>query len=156
MSSVDLRWVTPIAKIKGGDRKDSRLLKRDARYARDFIETRPWYGRIEGEYFAYGVGGVAAVFLFHVHDERDQALAWVWVIQGDLPAAEVRDESTPMDALRAYIRKMREWAEAVRAGRSVEDLVPVNAAPTLEWADELESRLQFLEENFFQDEDGQQ
>src|SRR5687768_8641596 len=120
MSEVDLSWVVPINDMKGGDRQDTRLLKRDAKRARDFIETRPWYRDVHSMCFGYGVGGVAAVFLFHVFDTRDEGYVWVWVIEGDLPTAEVRDVPTPVDAFRAYIQMMRAWVEAAQVGGSVE------------------------------------
>lgn len=150
MSEVDLSWVVPISEMKGEDRKDARLLKRDAEYARDFIETRPWCRDVHSMFFGYGVGGVASVFLFHAFDARDQDYVWVWVIQGDVPAAEVRDVPTPVDAFRAYIQMMREWVAAAESGASVDHLVPVNVPPTYEHAEALAGRLDFLEENFLE------
>ena len=148
MSDVDLSRVVPVSDMKGDDRKDSRLLKRDAKNARDFIETRPWYRDVHSMCIGYGVGGVASVFLFHAFDTRDQDFAWVWVIQGDLPAAEVRDVPTPVDAFRAYIQMMREWVGAAESGTSVEHLVAVNVPPSPEHAALLARRLDFLEEHF--------
>jgi hypothetical protein len=39
---------------------------------------------------------------------------------------------------------MTRWVEAVRAGTSLEDVIPVRAEPTLEHAAMLASRLQFI------------
>ena len=49
-------------------------------------------------------------------------------------------------ALDAYLGKMQDWVDAVDEGRSVEDLLPVNAAPTKEYADLLRGRLEFIGE----------
>ncbi|HET7731895.1 MAG TPA: hypothetical protein VFK48_17880, partial [Usitatibacter sp.] len=48
-------------------------------------------------------------------------------------------------ALRAYIGEMRRWVEAVKAGKPVTELIPVNGAPTRDNAMALESRLAFIE-----------
>jgi hypothetical protein len=41
---------------------------------------------------------------------------------------------------------MRRWVEAVNLGQSIDDLIPVNAPASPEYAAKLESRLAFLEE----------
>jgi hypothetical protein len=41
---------------------------------------------------------------------------------------------------------MHEWVEAVRTGRPVENVIPVNVPPTVEWATELKTRLEFLQD----------
>lgn len=48
-------------------------------------------------------------------------------------------------ALRGYIEEMREWVAAVRAGESVDNVIPVNAPATLQNADALCSRLDHME-----------
>jgi len=47
--------------------------------------------------------------------------------------------------LQGYIEEMSAWVEAVRKGELVDDLIPVNAAPTKENASALFTRLRFLE-----------
>jgi hypothetical protein len=41
---------------------------------------------------------------------------------------------------------MQEWVDAARAGGSVADLIPVNVPPTVENAERLGRRLQFIDE----------
>jgi transposase-like protein len=53
--------------------------------------------------------------------------------------------TNPACALKVYIELMRKWVNAVREGQPTEELIPVNVAPTEEWAKELEGRLRFLE-----------
>jgi hypothetical protein len=50
-------------------------------------------------------------------------------------------------ALRAYVREMRRWVAAVRAGSSLREIIPVRAEPTREHADMLASRLDCIEEH---------
>ena len=87
-----------------------------------------------------------AVFLFHILPARDGVDDWLWVVTGDLPPAYlVMDESPDAaSALRAYVREMRQWTDAARSGESVEGLIPVNADPSVENADRLAKRLDFL------------
>lgn len=47
---------------------------------------------------------------------------------------------------------MGEWAQAARQGKPVNDLIPVNVAPTLAYAEQLDSRLAMLREFFLEDE----
>jgi hypothetical protein len=47
--------------------------------------------------------------------------------------------------LDGYIGEMEAWIEAVENGRPTDELIPVNAAPTLQNAEALKSRLAFLE-----------
>jgi len=54
------------------------------------------------------------------------------------------DNPTAADALDAYCLEMELWVEAVKGGKSVENLIPVNVAPTLENAEQLGGRLVFL------------
>jgi len=39
---------------------------------------------------------------------------------------------------------MRGWVDAAKNGEPVDDLIPVNVPPTPEWAEELDSRLNFI------------
>jgi len=43
------------------------------------------------------------------------------------------------------MRAMQDWVEAAKAGRSVENLIPINVPPTPENAARIESRLRFLD-----------
>ncbi len=52
---------------------------------------------------------------------------------------------SPRSALDGYIGEMEAWIEAAENGRPTDELIPVNAAPTLQNAEALKSRLAFLE-----------
>jgi Ni,Fe-hydrogenase III large subunit len=39
---------------------------------------------------------------------------------------------------------MEEWVESVFQGKSVEDMIPVNVPPEVEYAEMLKSRLEFI------------
>ena len=55
----------------------------------------------------------------------------MWEVVGDLPSAYIAPASpSPHDALEDYIGQMLKWVDAVRDGRPVTDLIPVNTPPT--------------------------
>lgn len=148
-SDINFDSLTPIDSIRGEDDQETREFKELHGAARHYIESFRWHGQIKSEYFGIGVAYIMAVFLFELAPAQPSVDRFLWVIVGDIPPAYLvtDDAPEPIYALRAYIALMREWAETVKAGKSIKDLIPVNAAPTIENAADLESRLVFLEEH---------
>jgi hypothetical protein len=68
-------------------------------------------------------------------------------VVGDLPSAYLVTDNAPNPAcaLDAYICEMGRWVTAVKEGKSVVGLIPVNVAPSVEYAKRLEWRLNFLD-----------
>jgi hypothetical protein len=143
---VDVSLLTPIDKTLGDSATDTRLLRRMATEAQKYMLSFRWCKRIRRGWFGWGVGGVCAVFLFEIVPESRKVDSKLWVIVGDLPPAYlVLDKSpTPMSALKNYVDLMQQWVEAARAGKSVDDCIPVNVAPTKPNATLLKRRLAFL------------
>jgi hypothetical protein len=71
-------------------------------------------------------------------------------VVGDLPPAYIAYEEgdTWQDALRGYVEEMGLWVSAVRDGRSVKELIPVNVHPTATYAEQLNTRLDFIRTEF--------
>jgi hypothetical protein len=115
--------------------------------ARPFLDQFAWCKEIREFYFGLGIGGVLAVFLARILPLHKSVDEWLWVVVGDLPPAYLVTDaaSTPVAALRGYIEEMRKWVAAVRAGESVDTVIPVNAPATLQNADALYSRLNHIE-----------
>lgn len=149
-NGINFSLLTTIDKISGDSEKDTRLLRGMAQEAREYLLSFHWCKAIQKEWFGWGVGGVAAVFLFEIDAANADVDKLLWVIVGDLPSAYlVVDESpTPLDALRTYLELMQEWITAVREGKLTEECIPVNSAETRENADALENRLNFLKQEF--------
>jgi hypothetical protein len=116
--------------------------------ARDFISDFDWCESIREFYFGAGIGGVFAVFLAHIKPARPSVDEYLWVVVGDIPSAYVviDDCPRPKEALEAYIWEMRKWIVLAKEGRTSEDVIPVNAPATPEWAKALEGRLNCLEQ----------
>lgn len=76
-------------------------------------------------------------------DGMDQRL---WVIVGDLPPAYlVLDDAPSSDAaLGRYVDEMEAWVSAVRGGRAIDGVIPVNVEPSPEHAEMLATHLYFL------------
>jgi hypothetical protein len=70
----------------------------------------------------------------------------VWVVVGDLPSAYIVHEPGDLwqDALTGYVSEMERWVNAVRAGASLNNVIPVNVRPSREYADMLSSRLDYI------------
>lgn len=116
--------------------------------AKAFVESKAWCSKIVTSYIGFAFPGVVAVFLFHIIPSRNDVDEWIWVIVGDLPTAYITCDKapTPAMALNGYLGALEEWISAVKAGKSVEDLIPVNAKPTKHYADMLETRIKFIDQ----------
>jgi hypothetical protein len=144
--SVDITALVPVSAAVGDDEKDTALLQEMAAKARAFLNSQKWCDEIENQYLGYGVGGVVAVFLCLISSRLEDVDSCLWVIVGDLPPAYIVTEEnpTPAAALEAYIDEMMDWVSAVEQGDSTEELIPVNAPATIEYAKQLRNRLEFL------------
>ena len=138
--------MVPASEVKGDSEEDTRLLQSMFHEAEAFLRSFDWCDGIRDSYFGLGVGGVVAIFLFHIVPAYNGVDDWLWVVTGDLPAAYLVTDESPdaPSALRTYVREMREWADAARSSKSVDGLIPVNVEPSVENAARLEKRLDFL------------
>lgn len=113
----------------------------------NFLSNQEWYASLKESYMGMFHPGIVAVFLFRIlpSGSFDE---WIWIIVGDLPSAYIVTDDclNPAAALDGYIGEMEEWIKAVEEGRSIQDLIPVNAPPTLDNAKALKSRMTFLDE----------
>ena len=145
MTDVDMRTVTPTANMAGEDDEETEQLRGALREAAEFLMSFPWCHGIAESYFGLGIGGVLAVFLFRI-DAPPPVNEWLWTIVGDIPPCYLVAEaaSTPLAALETYCDLMQDWAEAVRDGRPLDNVVRVSAEPTQRNAAALDSRISFV------------
>ena len=146
-SKIDFSKVVPASRLKGEDEQETTELKKMLREASTYLESFRWCKTIKAAYMGIGIAGVVGVFLFRIQPAKPDVDEWVWVIVGDLPPAyiTVEDAPNPASALDAYIGAMEGWVKAAKTGKSVEDVIPVNVPATRENAEQLESRLRFLD-----------
>jgi len=146
----DLSKVVPVSSMQGDSAEDTELLQSMLQEARDYVSGHAWCNDIKSEYFGFGVGGIAAVFLFEISPARSGVDNHVWAVVGDIPPLyiTVDDAPNPACAMDAYIGAMEQWAAAAAAGDSMEGLPPVNAPANRENAEALKKRLKFLDAEF--------
>lgn len=122
-------------------------------YAQGFLLGHRWCLEIVESRIGLFVPKIVAVFLFRIEHTADFVDDWLWVVVGDLPPGYIVTDYAPNAAwaLHIYIGLAKEWVDAVKDGKSVDGLYPVNVPPTLEWAEELENRLRFLEKEILKD-----
>ena len=116
-----------------------------------FVLSHSWCHEIIERFYDRGVSGVVGIFFFRIKaSEGSGADEELWVIVGDVPSAYIDTIECPNGAcaLDAYIQAMGEWVTHVKKGDSIDDLIPVNVEPSLEYADMLQSRLELLNTHF--------
>jgi len=118
--------------------------------AKDFLCKKRWCKGIVNVFYGDGCEGIIAIFLVEIVPESADVDKLLWVVVGDVPPAYLVTDviERPLEALKVYIEEMRAWVDAVKAGKAVENIIPVNAPPTKEYADMLAVRLDFLRDNF--------
>ncbi len=92
----------PVANIAGDDEQDTQLLRTMAEEAQTYLASFSWCKGIDDAHFAGGVGGIFAVFLFHIRPDRPEVDPWMWVVIGDIPSAylPLRDALFPSRGVR--------------------------------------------------------
>ena len=133
------------AAFQGEDAKDTALCHGLFNEADRYIRSFDWCKSVRETYIGDCLGGIVAIVLFHIEPASADVDDWIWVVVGDLPPAYLAPAAAqPRQVLEDYIGQMATWVEAVRRGEPVNELIPVNASPTREWADALDSRLRLL------------
>jgi hypothetical protein len=136
--------------MSGDSKEDTLLLQQMLSEAHEYLLSFKWCRSVRHAWFGWGVGGVCAVFLFEIEPSSKKVDSRLWVIVGDLPSAYlVTDASpTPLAALSNYVDLMQEWVDAVKKRKSVDNCIPVDAPATLEYANLLQRRLDFIRKEF--------
>ncbi len=114
--------------------------------ALDYIASFNWVNAIESFDIAYLIDGVIALVRVKISSELAAVDRCLWVVAGDLPSAYfVQDNAhTPNAALSIYCELMADWIGAVRNGSDLSEVYPVEASPTIENAEALETRIRFI------------
>jgi len=116
--------------------------------AKKFLLSQHWCKQVDKTFIGMAYEGIIGVFYAEIEPTDPRIDRGLWVVVGDLPSAYLVTDRSPdaASAVESYIVEMRDWVDAARNGLSVKDLIPVNVEPTKEYAELLESRLDFLEQ----------
>ena len=146
-TKIDFSKVSPVAQMAGADEEDGRLLASMLVEARSYLSKHNWCGQVLEEYFGFGVGGLAAVFLFRIRPSKPSADPLVWVVVGDVPPLYISTDNAPNPAcaMDAYLGAITHWAKAAIAGGPMKGMPPINAAPTKENGQRLMGRIDFID-----------
>lgn len=120
-----------------------------ARKATEFLTGFRWCASVRESYLAFDIGYPLGVFLFHIEPRLLGVDDTLWVVVGDVPPAHLVCDNAPdwIGALGCYVYEMRRWIDAVRAGTSLQGIIPVNVSPTKEHAEMLSSRLGYIQDH---------
>jgi hypothetical protein len=142
--AIDL---VPTTSIVGDDEQDTLLLRKMSEDAKRYISSFSWCKTILDSYLGGGVGGIFAVFFFHIRPSRPEVDPWIWIVVGDIPSAylPLSDCNSPAEVFRTYILAMSRWVEMAGKGdphaAHAEDLPPVDLPATPEWAETINQKL---------------
>jgi hypothetical protein len=112
-----------------------------------FLSESSWAKQTGNVWVARSIPGVFGLFLVELNAVSANVDRYIWVAVGDIPPAYISTvyAASPKEAIEGYLAEMGAWVKAVEDGDAVDDLIPVNGAPTKENAEALKSRLSFLE-----------
>jgi len=150
---VDTKNMVDIDKLRDSDIEYSEELIVLADRAIAFMKSQKWCSRVLRGWMDRGWGIRIAIFYFYFEPAYKDIPQNIWVIVGDLPPAYIDAEDNPNGAcaLDGYVFEMQKWVDAVIAGESVDDLIPVNVPPTKKYAKMLQHRLNIIKKDILSD-----
>ena len=114
-----------------------------------FLGTFSWAKQTGNMWVGLSIPQVIGLYLVELDAVSDDIDRYVWVTVGDIPPAYISSgyAASPRKALQGYLAETEAWVNAVEKGEAIDELIPVNGAPTKDNAKALKSRLSFLEES---------
>jgi hypothetical protein len=140
--------------FSGDNAEEARIINEMAKEASAYVRSHKWAPEIATMYLVWAIGNVIALFLVrfanNIKKSPDNEL---WVVVGDLPSAYfVTDDTTSAhDALNVYCNLMEDWVDAVKGGKPLNEVFPVQAKSTIDHADALVGRLHFIRRELLPD-----
>ncbi len=118
--------------------------------AKEYLESFEWCLNSNKVWFEnkYSFYDKIGVFLFEIDPIDNTVDDFVWVIVGDLPSVYLdKSVESGREAIEIYCELMEDWVQNVKEGNSTIDCYPIPNEPTLENAELLESRIEFIKTN---------
>jgi len=120
--------------------------------AEKYISDFHWCEKIINADLYFNLGEVLCIFLFEIDNTASDEDNLLWVVVGDIPPAylDIYGTENTKAVLLNYMALAKDWVNAVRNGKSVEDCYPFDTEPTLEMADILATRIDFIKTNLME------
>ncbi len=114
--------------------------------AETYIKSFKWCKDIKNCSLYTNIGRVFCIFLFEIENSASSEDNFLWLIVGDLPAMylDTFGAKSTKEVVEDYIMLAEDWINNIKAGESIINCYPFNAAPTLEMAELLEKRVSFM------------
>ncbi len=152
-TKIELDKVTPLEQFVGDNSMETARIRDMAAHADQYITNFNWCPPISNRYVGIGIGGVVSLFLYKFERPINGTDRYLWIVEGDLPSAYfvVDDAPDPISALIVYCKMMEDWAAAVESQVALDEVFPVAAAPTIESAEMLRTRVGFIRDRILPD-----
>jgi hypothetical protein len=138
-----------IDKVLIEDLEEQKLFNKMVEEAKDWILKKAWCKKVNSIQYGFGIIGIILAFLCEIVPDNKNVDKLLWIIVGDIPYAYLVTDNTKngKDAVSIYCDLMDEWVEAVKTNKTIDELIPVNVPPTVEWANNLGTRIRFIRDN---------
>ena len=148
--NVNRKTIVPVSQICGEDQEETAELIEMYDRAQTYLLSHEWCTDVCDAHFGFGLGGVVALFLVRAR-LASGADEWLWLVEGDLPSAYLVTDNAkdPAAALEIYAELMTAWIDAVRSGRGLDEVFPVDAPADEAHAKMLDTRIKFLRDEIF-------
>jgi len=93
------------------------------------------------------LGSTLCIFLMEIDNAASDEDNFLWIMVGDIPSMhlDVYGTKTTIEVLDRYNALARDWIFNVQHGLSVDDCYPFDTESTIEMADMLKKRVDFIE-----------
>jgi len=115
--------------------------------ADSYISDFAWCLSIVESSLYLNLGEKLCIFLYEINTSSSNGDRYFWVIVGDLPSMylDVYGTKTTIEVLEDYVFLSKGWVSNVESGLSIDNCYPFDADPTMEMADMLKKRADFIE-----------
>jgi hypothetical protein len=111
-----------------------------------YLLSFKWCKKIIESNLYLNLGSTLCIFLFEIENIASSEDNFLWIIVGDIPSMylDIHGPKSTVQVLENYIGLSQDWIDDIKAGKSIDNCYPFNAAPTIEMANLLQKRTLFM------------
>ena len=112
-----------------------------------YIKDFGWCREVKESTLYLNLGSTLCIFLMEIDNAASDEDNFLWIMVGDIPSMhlDVYGTKTTIEVLDRYNALARDWIFNVQHGLSVDDCYPFDTESTIEMADMLKKRVDFIE-----------